>query len=210
MSSRSSPSPTRDLRAADPSPPQPLRKPPPRKPATRTGPRKPGPAIPHATEPASANRTPSETADRSASETAATDAAAKAGPDRSTTETTTTYRPAPKAAADCTPAETATHPTAPEPAAHPATVEPTAPTATHSSTTALGRSHVGKESGRDQRCRTEKTKLIHGRLLRLTFCRCLPRDHFKPLDGEPGMNTKGRVRARRDRDDQCRRQPCSR
>jgi hypothetical protein len=38
-------------------------------------------------------------------------------------------------------------------------VEPTASTATHSSTTA-GRSHVGKQSGRDQRCRTEKTKLI--------------------------------------------------
>jgi hypothetical protein len=48
-------------------------------------------------------------------------------------------------------------------------VEPTAPTATHSSTTALGRSHVGKESGRDQRCRTEKTKLIHGRLLDSRF-----------------------------------------
>jgi hypothetical protein len=34
----------------------------------------------------------------------------------------------------------------------------------HSSTTALGRSHVRKEGGSDQRCRTEKTKLIHGRL----------------------------------------------
>jgi hypothetical protein len=48
-------------------------------------------------------------------------------------------------------------------------VEATAPTATHSSTTALGRSHVGKESGRDQRCRTEKTKPIHGRLLDSRF-----------------------------------------
>ena len=44
-------------------------------------------------------------------------AAAKAGSDRSTPETTTTYRPSPKAAADCTAAETATHPTATEPAA---------------------------------------------------------------------------------------------
>jgi hypothetical protein len=124
---------------------------------------------PYATKAASANRTPSEAADRSASEAAATDAAAKAGSDRSTPETTTTYRPSPKAAADCTAAETATHPTATEPAAHPATVEATAPTATQSSSTALGRSHVGKESGRDQRCRTEKTKLIHGRLLDSRF-----------------------------------------
>ena len=54
---------------------------------------------PYATEATSPNRTPSEAADRSASEAAATDAAAKAGADRSTTETTTTYRPAPKAAA---------------------------------------------------------------------------------------------------------------
>ncbi|HYV64362.1 MAG TPA: hypothetical protein VE958_16885, partial [Bryobacteraceae bacterium] len=84
------------------------------------------------------------------------------------TETTTTYCRSPKATADCAPAETATHPTAPETAAHPATVKPPATTATHSSTTALGRSHVGKESGRDQRCRTEKTKLIHGRLLDVT------------------------------------------
>ena len=129
-----------------------------------------GPDDSSATEPASANRTTSEAADRSASETAATDAAAKAGADRSTkTTTTTTYRPAPKAATDRTPAETATHPTATEPAAHPATVEATAPTATHSSTAALGRSHVGKESGRDQRCRTEKTKLNHGRLLDSRF-----------------------------------------
>jgi hypothetical protein len=123
---------------------------------------------PYATEAASPNRTPSEAADRSASEAAATDAAAKAGADRSTTETTTTYRPAPKAAADCTPAETATHPAAPEAAAHPAAVETTTSTAAHSSTP-LGRSHVGKESDRDQRCRTEKTKLIHGRLLNSRF-----------------------------------------
>jgi hypothetical protein len=40
---------------------------------------------------------------------------------------------------------------------------PAAATA-HSSTAALGRSHVRKEGGSDQRCRTEKTKPIHGRL----------------------------------------------
>jgi hypothetical protein len=44
----------------------------------------------------------------------------------------------------------------------------------HSSTTALGRSHVGKESGRNQRCRTEKTKLIHGRLLDAHRAKYLP------------------------------------
>ena len=76
---------------------------------------------PYATKAASANRTPSEAADRSASEAAATDAAAKAGSDRSTPETTTTYRPSPKAAADCTAAETATHTTTTEPAAQPGT-----------------------------------------------------------------------------------------
>jgi hypothetical protein len=47
-------------------------------------------------------------------------------------------------------------------------MEATAATAAHSSTTAC-RSDVGKKGGRDQRCRTEKTKLIHGRLLDLLF-----------------------------------------
>jgi hypothetical protein len=39
------------------------------------------------------------------------------------------------------------------------------PHPTAAATTALGRSHIGKESRGDQCCRTEKTKLIHGRLL---------------------------------------------
>jgi hypothetical protein len=104
-------------------------------------------------------------ADRSASEAAATDASAEAGPDRSATETTPTYCRSPKATADRAPAETATHPTAPETAAHPAAVEASHPATAHSSTTALRRSHVRKESGRNQRCRTENTNLIHGRLL---------------------------------------------
>jgi hypothetical protein len=124
-----------------------------------------GAGDPDATEAASANRAPSEAADRSASEAAATDASAEAGPDRSATETTTTYCRSPKATADCAPAETATHPTAPETAAHPAAVETSHPATAHSSTTALRRSHVRKESGRNQRCRTENTNLIHGRLL---------------------------------------------
>ena len=161
-----SPSPIRDLRVADPSPSRPA----PTK-ATTTEARhanwaaEPGAGDTYCTEAASANRPPSEAANRSASEAAPTNAAAEAGPDRSATETTTTYRPSPKATTDCTPAETATHRPTPETAAHPAAVEASNPTAAHSSTAALGRSHVGKESGRDQRCRAEKTKLIHGHLL---------------------------------------------
>jgi hypothetical protein len=64
------------------------------------------------------------------------------------------------------------------------------PAAAHSST-ALGRSHVWKESGRDQRCCTENTNLIHGRLLDSPL-QMPPWRHFKRLDGEQGMNTKAR------------------
>jgi hypothetical protein len=71
-------------------------------------------------------------------------------------------------------------------------VEASHPTAAHSSTTALGRSHVGKEGGRDQRCRTEKTKLIHGRLLDSRFADA-SLEITLSVDGEPGMNIEDRA-----------------